>query len=97
MLPLETVFEDRSYRYIQIERQGDLAIFEQRHKANPIVIRYEVVRIRIKRATTLPSGATLPEREAYPSSSAWGQDGFTVWAIDQARALMVQLQAKAVA
>jgi hypothetical protein len=40
MLPLPTEFEDRLFRYVQVEREGDMAIFTQEHKASGHV-RYE--------------------------------------------------------
>ena len=33
--------------------------------------------IRRKPATTLPNGAIVPEREAYPSNSEWGRFGWS--------------------
>jgi hypothetical protein len=86
-------FEEGRYRYRQIDRQGSLAIFEQRHKDNPRVVRFEVIRIRIQRAHTWPDGTTTPEKEAYPPSSAWGRDGWTFFTLDAARAhLQILLQ-----
>jgi hypothetical protein len=51
MLPLPTAFEDRLFRYEQVSREGDLAIFAQTHKASGRV-RYEVVLIRVQPAHT---------------------------------------------
>ena len=87
MQPLVTQFAKGNYRYRQVWRQGDIAIFEQQHKENPQVIRYEVVKIRVVPPTTTPGGTTLPEREAYPSSSSWGLYGFTTYTLAEAQAL----------
>jgi hypothetical protein len=92
MEPLVKSFEEGRYCYRQIERQGKLAIFEQQHKDNPRVIRYEVVCIRIQRAHTWPDGTFTPEKEAYPPSSAWGQSGWTFYTLDAARAHLQTLQ-----
>ena len=97
MRPLDTSFTDRSYTYTQVEREGDLAIFQQQHKENPQVIRYEVVRIRRRAAQTLLDGTTVPDREAYPSSSSWGIYGWTCRSLEDARQMMRQLQARAAA
>lgn len=98
MQPIETAFEDRKYRFTQVERHGDIAIYEQQHKENPRVIRYEVIRIRVQKEKTWPDGSVTPEREAYPGSSAWGRDGFTCFTLEEARALAATLrQAEAVA
>ena len=50
MQPPVTEFVDRTFRYTQLERQEDLAIFVQTHKVGQIP-RYEVVQIG-------PPGAT---------------------------------------
>jgi hypothetical protein len=96
MQPIDTAFEEGKFRYTQIERQGDVAIYEQQHKENPKVVRYEVIRIRVAPEHTWPSGQTTPEREAYAGSSAWGRLGFTCFTLDEARTLAAGLQAQGV-
>jgi hypothetical protein len=86
MLPLPTGFEDRLFRYVQVEREGDLAIFTQEHKASGIV-RYEVVLIRVQKEHTWPTGVTTPEKEAYPASTSWGRFGHTCFTLPEAQAL----------
>ena len=86
MLPLPPEFEDRLFRYTQVEREGDMAIFTQEHKASGIV-RYEVVLIRVQKAHTWPTGVTTPEKEAYPGSTSWGRLGHTCFTLAQAQAL----------
>ena len=86
MLPLLTEFEDRLFRYAQVSREGDLAIFTQTHKASGHV-RYEVVLIRIQKEHTWPTGVTTPEKEAYPGSTTWGRFGQTCTALAEAQAL----------
>jgi len=86
MLPLPTEFEDRLFRYVQIEREGDIAIFSQTHKASGHV-RYEVVRIRVQAEHTWPTGVTTPEKEAYPGSTSWGRTGATCFTLPEAQAL----------
>jgi hypothetical protein len=86
MLPLPTEFEDRLFRYEQVSREGDLAIFTQTHKASGHV-RYEVVLIRVQPAHTWPTGVTTPEKEAYPGSTSWGRLGHTCFTLPEAQAL----------
>jgi len=86
MLPLPTQFEDSRFRYTQVERDGDLAIFTQEHKASGLV-RYEVVLIRVQKAHTWPTGVTTPEKEAYPGSNSWGRLGHTCHSLPEAQAL----------
>lgn len=91
MQPIATEFAEGNYRYTQIERQGDVAIYRQTHKENPKVIRYEVVRIRVAPAHTWPNGMVSPEREVYPGSKQWGNLGFTCYSIDQSMAVVRRL------
>ena len=91
MQPLVTEFEDRTFRYAQVERHGNVAIFTQTHKLGGVV-RYEVVRIRVAPEHTWPNGSTSPEREVYPHSNLWGRDGFTFHHLPAAQALLQRLQ-----
>jgi hypothetical protein len=86
MLPLPAEFEDRLFRYAQVEREGDMAIFSQEHKASGHV-RYEVVLIRVQPEHTWPTGITTPEKEAYPGSTSWGRLGHTCFTLPEAQAL----------
>ena len=86
MLPLPTEHEDSRFRYAQVERAGDLAIFTQTHKASGRV-RYEVVLIRVQKEHTWPTGVVTPEKEAYPGSTSWGRLGHTCLTLPEAQAL----------
>ena len=88
---LLTSFTDTTFQYDQIERQGNIALFEQTHKQSGIV-RYEVVVIETKPAQTLPSGKSYPEREVSPSSGSWGQKGWTMYTTEGAREKIRWLQ-----
>jgi hypothetical protein len=96
MLPIEKEFDEGRYRYTQLERHGDVAIYRQEHKENPKVVRFEVIRIRVYPEHTWPAGNTTPEREAYPGSSSWGHLGFTCYTLEQAQTLAAGLQGQAV-
>jgi hypothetical protein len=87
---LEHELEDGRFQYVQVERQGDVAIYQQIHKASGNV-RYEVIRIKIQREHTWPTGVTTPEKEAYPGSGSWGQLGWTFFTLADARQKMAEL------
>jgi hypothetical protein len=91
MQPLDTQFSDRTFVYTQLERHGDVAIYEQKHKRSG-VCRFEVVKIRVRPEETLPSGSTLPEREVYPSSASWGTLAWTFFSLDAAQRHAATLQ-----
>lgn len=89
--PLTTAFTEGNYRYTQIERQGDIAIYRQQHKDNPKVVRYEVMRIRIAPEHLWPDGRVTPKREAYPGASQWGNVAFTCYSLDESMAVFHRL------
>lgn len=76
MQSIETACEDRTVRYTQLARQGDVALYRQEHKASK-VSRFEVVRIRLQPEHRWPDGTVTPLKEAYPASGAWGRLGWT--------------------
>ena len=94
MQVLEHELEDGRFKYLQVERQGDVALYTQTHKASGHV-RYEVIKIRIQPEHTWPTGVTTPEKEAYPGSGSWGRDGWTFFALAPAQQKMRELLASA--
>ena len=84
METLATELADGHFTYTQVMRKGDIAIYEQKHKASGQVC-YEVIVIRIQKETTWPNGVITPEHEAYPGSSTWGLYGFTCWSVPEAK------------
>jgi hypothetical protein len=96
MQPIDTAFDEGRFRYTQLERHGDIAIYRQEHKENSKAVRFEVIRIRVQPEHTWPSGQVTPEREAYPGASSWGRLGFTCFSLEEAQTLAAGLQAQAV-
>jgi len=75
--PLLTQFRRDGFKYRQIAREGNAAVYEQSWSGcpNPSVC-YEVIRIR--RRDGFQIGDRFVEAaEVYPNSEAWGVDGFT--------------------
>jgi hypothetical protein len=89
MLPLNTTFTERGFRYEQICREDNVAIFIQTHSDG--AVRYDVVIIRVQPAHAWPHGTVSPEREAYPGASSWGRLAFACFTLEQARALFTLL------
>ena len=92
--PLPTRFRRDGFNYRQITREGDAAIYEQSWTScpNPSVC-YEVIRIR-RRAGFQVDGRFVEPAEVYPSSGAWGVDGFTLTDIDAAFAKLREVVAQ---
>jgi len=91
---LELELEDGRFRYAQVERRENIALYTQTHKASGHV-RYEVIKIKIQAEHTWPNGVTTPEKEAYPGSGSWGRDGWTFFALAPAQQKMGELLASA--
>jgi hypothetical protein len=75
--PLPKEFRLDGFDFRQIAREGDAAIYEQRWSGclDPSVC-YEVIRIRRREGFQIGARFVEPA-EVYPSSQAWGVDGFT--------------------
>jgi hypothetical protein len=76
--PLTTRFRRDGFEYRQIAREGEAAIYEQTWNgcSDPSVC-YEVIRIRRRDGFQI-DGRLVEPAEVYPSSRAWGVDGFTL-------------------
>jgi hypothetical protein len=76
--PLPTRFRRDGFEYWQIAREGNAAIYEQTWSGcgEPSAC-YEVIRIRRREGFQI-GGRLVGPAEVYPSSGAWGVDGFTL-------------------
>ena len=76
--PLPKEFQHKGFSYRQIARKGTVAIYEQswRGSSTPRVC-YDVIRIRRREGFQI-DGRFVEPGEVYPSSGAWGVDGFTL-------------------
>jgi hypothetical protein len=76
--PLPIRFRRGGFNYRQIARERDTAIYEQTWSGccDPSVC-YEVIRIRRRDGFQI-DGRLVEPAEVYPSSGAWGVDGFTL-------------------
>lgn len=88
MKTLPTEFTKNGFTHRQIERTGNLAIFE-RKKPSHSHPHFEVVRIRTSTDSfvTYPDGRSVwrDATELYPPSEAWGKDGFTCRTLSEAQ------------
>jgi hypothetical protein len=89
--PLPTRFRRDGFDYRQIARERDAAIYEQTWAGccDPSVC-YEVIRIRRREGFQI-NGRLVEPAEVYPSSGAWGVDGFTCTDKDAAFAKLREL------
>jgi hypothetical protein len=75
--PLALKFSKGGFKYRQIAREGDFAIYEQCWR-NSLNVAFEVVHIRRIEAGTLPDGNPCPAHEVYLSLRQWGTYGWMV-------------------
>jgi hypothetical protein len=89
--PLPIRFRRGGFNYRQIARERDAAIYEQTWSgcSEPSAC-YEVIRIRRRDGFQI-DGRLVEPAEVYPSSGAWGVDGFTLTDQDGAFAKLREL------
>jgi hypothetical protein len=89
--PLSKEFKHDGFKFRQIAREGNAAIFEQTWSACPEPsVCYEVIRIRRRDGFQI-NGRSVEPAELYPASEAWGVDGFTFTDRDRAFAKLREL------
>ncbi len=91
MTTLETEFKTNGFDFRQIERQGDVAIYEQSKGGR--VLTYELIIVQKHPAETI-KGRPYPEREGYPYNEQWGSQAWTVMNLDDARQRLRNLVAQ---
>jgi hypothetical protein len=89
--PLPKEFRKDGFKYQQIMRDGNAAIYEQTWTGcdNPSVC-YEVIRIRQREGFQI-GGRFVEPSEVYPNSEAWGVDRCTLTDRDAAFAKLREL------
>jgi hypothetical protein len=75
MKTLETEFTHKGYRYRQISRDGDVAVFSQQWGEKGSTA-YETVIVQSHNGREI-QGVHIPATEFYPSAGQWGQKGWT--------------------
>jgi hypothetical protein len=76
--PLSKEFHRGGFRYRQIAREGDAAIYSQTWNGclDPAIC-FEVIRVKRRKGFEI-DGRFVPPGETYPASKLWGTDGFTL-------------------
>jgi len=88
--PLPRRFRRDGFDYLQIAREGDVAVYEQTWKCKQNSAVFEVIRIRRRDGFEI-GGRFVQPAEVYPNAEAWGTDGFTVTDKDTAFAKLREL------
>ena len=82
-LPVE--WNKGSWTYTQVSREGDVAVYRQKHREGTAV-RFEVIVVQHWGEKLLPSGRMREAGEYYPGSSQWGVAGWTFYTLEEAQA-----------
>lgn len=80
---LSQKFVKKGYKHTLIERDGDVALYKRQSAENSKVFHYEVVIITFHNGTTI-DGNYIEPGELYPSSSQWGDRGWTCTTLEEA-------------
>ena len=76
MKKIEKNFISKKFSHKQIHREGDFAIYERFNEARPENKHYEAIKIQSHNGYSI-GGQMYPPSEFYPSSNAWGVDGYS--------------------
>lgn len=85
--------DQRGYRFKQLKREGNLAIFEKFRPTlkNPKIY-YEVVFVQSVPLREFPNGEVVAEHESLPSSSKWGSLAWSPATLAKAEEKFYELQ-----
>lgn len=75
MKKLDKEFESAGFKYKQIHREKNYAIYERKY-IDSDKKHYEAIRIQSHNGLEI-SGNKIPPSEYYPGSNSWGVHGFT--------------------
>jgi hypothetical protein len=76
MKKIDLNFTSKNFHHKQIHREEDFAIYERFWNETPEKKHYEVIKIQSHNGYAI-GGQVYPPSEFYPSSNAWGVDGYT--------------------
>ena len=84
MQTLPITYNKNGFTFNQISRDGDAVIYEQIMPEPGKRIAYEVFEVMKKKATII-NGNAISARETPPSNEQWGNYGFTVYDLSDAK------------
>lgn len=69
-------FTKKGYRHTQLKREDNVALYKRQSLENSKIFHFEVVVITAHNGTTI-EGNYIEAGELYPSTSQWGDKGWT--------------------
>lgn len=85
MKPLPEYFERKGWHHERLFREGRVAVYRRFNIGHE---HFETIVIKEQRERTLntPGSPVMPAMELYPSSEAWGKNGWTFHTYEEAEA-----------
>lgn len=87
---LPTTFTRSGWKFKQLAREGNIAVYEKVLGPEGLCYSLEVIKVR-RRGRCVINGRVLEEAEVYPPSESWGREGWTVATKDRAFEKMAEL------
>lgn len=84
MKPLPQQYRKNSYDFNLVEREGDVAIYEQIDPDTKRRVAFEVFEV-LKKPERNIGERVVEANEGCPSNEDWGTFGFTVWTLEAAK------------
>lgn len=85
MKTLPIKFSKKGFKHLQLQREGDVALYKRSSIEFPKSVHYEVVIISSHDGISI-NGNFIEAGELYPSSSQWGDKGWTYTSLELAEA-----------
>lgn len=82
-------FTKKGYKHTLIKREDKVALYKRQSVENSKCTHFEVVIITTHNGTTI-EGNYIEPGELYPSTSQWGEKGWTCSTLEQAESRFVQ-------
>ena len=88
MKKLEKKFSKRGFKYSEVKREGDTALYKLTRND---IHHYEIFEVMKHKECTI-KGNLIPAREATPSDEQWGTSGFSTPNKDKAFRIFTKIQ-----
>lgn len=101
MEKLAECFKQKGFRFTQLERNNDYAVYLKENDvpidSDSYYFSYEVIQIKKQKASTVSIGGkeiNYPAKEVYPGDKSWGASGWTFRDGTEAKAYYITLTEK---
>jgi hypothetical protein len=86
-------FTKKGYKHLLVKREDNVAIYKRSSVENSKIVHYEVIIITSHNGTTI-EGNYIEPGELYPSTSQWGEKGWTCLNLEKAEERFKEVKKK---